>query len=97
MTEQATSTCLYSDPVIVEKSGSVISFVYPNATNQNFQYRRQDCSTSYTQPIPTAPTSTNSITSGDLVLSTFLFIILLLMIFSYIIFRYSGIKIKRYF
>jgi hypothetical protein len=36
--------CEFLEPRVVNKSGEVITFIYPNATNQNFQYSKMNCS-----------------------------------------------------
>jgi maltodextrin utilization protein YvdJ len=35
--------CIFSEPVVVIKSGEVISLVYPTGTNQNFQFSKMEC------------------------------------------------------
>jgi hypothetical protein len=35
--------CIFSEPVISIKNGEVISFVYPTATNQNFEFSKMEC------------------------------------------------------
>ena len=35
--------CLGENPLTVIKSGEEINFVFPNGTNQNFQYQKWNC------------------------------------------------------
>jgi len=40
--------CQFSEPVVVNKSGEIITFIYPTEKNQNFQWRQVDCTSTGT-------------------------------------------------
>jgi len=82
MIKTATTTCTFSQPVVVNKSGDVITFVYPSATNQNFQYTAENCITNYDIASSTILDS-NGFTYGEIVISFFIFCLLLIIIFGY--------------
>ena len=84
-------TCLGTNPLIVVKSGEIISFVFPTGTNQNFQYQEWTCDDAGTG----APALYNGFTSGEIVNSVFLFWIFSLLLFGGIILWIRGVKIKQ--
>lgn len=84
--------CLGTNPLIVVKAGEIISFGYPTATNQNFQYQEWACDNGDSGG---APALYNGFTSGEIVNSVFLFWIFSLLLFGGIVLWIRGIKIKQ--
>lgn len=75
----STTTCEYSNPLVVSKSGEVISFVYPTASNQNFQYKDITCQTQTDNVLLSSTTSAgvaNGFTYGEIITTLFLFVFL---------------------
>jgi len=83
--------CNGSDPKVVIKSGEIISFAYPTATNQNYQFRTWTCDDGGNGSAPLY----NGFTSGEIVNSVFLFWIFTLLLFGGIILWIRGVKIKQ--
>lgn len=73
------SICSFYNPVVSEKLVGEIIFVYPTASNQNFQYSSSSCV--YSGQLETIATSTqktiNGFTYGDILTNYFIFIILI--------------------
>lgn len=81
MIDTATTTCTNSEPLISSKSGEVTTFIYPNLTNANFQYKTKTCVTEYTGATTTG--LVDGFTYGEIVISFFIFCLLLIIIFGY--------------
>jgi len=93
----ATSTinCSFSNPLWILKSGEVRTLepLETAGTNANFQFASSTCV--ITQNLATTTSAYNGFTYGEIVISLFLFLILLQLVFSFFIAKFLGIKIHK--
>ncbi|MHA1297368.1 MAG: hypothetical protein ACTSPH_12275 [Promethearchaeota archaeon] len=92
--------CSFSNPVYIDKNDFSINPVdqtFLDDKIENWNFSEMNCMSTSTSEISssTNPLFINTITSGDVVNSIFLFFLFLTISVIYIVFRYSGIKIKR--
>lgn len=93
----STSTCSYGAPLVVNKSGSVTTLVYPDATNQNYQFSTSTCVTiSPTQTITLTGGATveNGFTYGEIIIAFFLLLLVCMTFFGGVMNRVIGVKEK---
>lgn len=81
MLQSATSSCSFSDPVLATGA--------PAFDNQNFAFTKMDCTYGYTY------STTTQFTSGEAVISFFLFFLLIFTAFAFFLDRIVGVRIRK--
>jgi hypothetical protein len=87
-------TCENSKPLVVVKSGEVISYVPPTATNQNFQYQKTICEVT-DGAIPETATVFYTFTEGELIISLMLLGLFLITLFDLLYRQFVGVRLRR--
>lgn len=100
----ATTTCTFGNPLIIEKTGADVYLTFPTATNQNFQFGTSTCVTVKDPEtvIVTLATSTatntpqyiNGFSYGEIITGFFLLILVTMHFFGGITNRLHGTKQK---
>ncbi len=88
----ATTTCSYSNPLVLTKG-----ILNPATSHDSgaFQFGSSTCITLYGQSTSTDPSYYNGFTYGEIVISVFLVLILLTMLYSFFWFSVKGVKIRQ--
>jgi hypothetical protein len=84
MSNYSTTICSYSNPLEVIKNGEIIILEYPVATNVNYQWGSSTC----VATISEINTASTTMTYGDILISFFLFLLILGSVFSFIIYHF---------
>jgi hypothetical protein len=90
--ENSTTTCSYANPMVLT-SGSL----NPATTTDSgaFQFASSTCITLYGESTSTDPSYYNGFTYGEIIISSFLLIILVAVLYSFFWFSVKGFKIRQ--
>jgi hypothetical protein len=88
----ATTTCSYSNPMVL--TSGVLN---PATTTDSgsFQFASSTCVTLYGQSTSTDPSYYNGFTYGEIVISVFLLILTIAVIYSFFWFSVKGVKMRQ--
>jgi hypothetical protein len=88
----ATKTCTYTNPAILDK-GAIKT---PNANDSGaFQFGSSTCFTIYGQSTSTDPSYYNGFTYGEIIISTFLLMIAITILYSFFWFSVKGFRVRQ--
>jgi hypothetical protein len=88
----ATTTCSYSNPLVLNKGALKMPGADDGGT---FQFGSSTCATIYGQSTSTDPSYYNGFTYGEIVISTFLLITLIVVLYGFFWFSVKGVKIRQ--
>jgi hypothetical protein len=88
----ATTTCSYSNPLVL--SGGNLN---PASSSDSgaFQFGSSTCQTLYGQSTSTDPSYYNGFTYGEIIISVFLLILAIIVLYGFFWFSVKGVKIRQ--